>query len=144
MSDRSEHLAPTILVVFGTTGDLMARKIVPSLFYLRGQGAAAREAVRRRLRPARLGRRASCARTCAAILAERATDADPADVEEFLQLFRYQRGEFHDPAVVRRRRSVHLDAIQDEWGVCSNKLFYLAVPPEHYETIFRQPRRRAA
>ncbi len=26
--------APTVLVVFGTTGDLMARKIVPSLAYL--------------------------------------------------------------------------------------------------------------
>ena len=30
--------APTILIVFGATGDLMSRKIVPSLFHLRGKG----------------------------------------------------------------------------------------------------------
>jgi glucose-6-phosphate 1-dehydrogenase len=35
---QSERVTPTVLVVFGTTGDLMARKIVPSLFHLRGQG----------------------------------------------------------------------------------------------------------
>ena len=29
-------------------------------------------------------------------------------------------------------------AIQEEWGVCSNKVFYLAVPPSDYELIFRQ------
>ncbi|MGB4442151.1 MAG: hypothetical protein WBJ62_08005 [Coriobacteriia bacterium] len=30
--------APTVLVVFGATGDLMARKIVPSLFHLNRDG----------------------------------------------------------------------------------------------------------
>ena len=31
-----------------------------------------------------------------------------------------------------------MGAIQEEWGVCSNKVFYLAVPPSDYELIFRQ------
>jgi glucose-6-phosphate 1-dehydrogenase len=30
----SEQRMPTVLTVFGATGDLMARKIVPALFYL--------------------------------------------------------------------------------------------------------------
>ena len=81
----SEHhparLTPTILVVFGPTGDLMARKVVPSLFYLRGQGPAAREA-----RVVGFGRRewgdAELRAHVRGILAERAATADPADVED--------------------------------------------------------------
>ncbi len=136
MTPNSMNPAPTILVVFGATGDLMARKVVPSLFYLRGKG----------LLPDHLcvvgfGRRewgdAELQAHVRGILAEKYPDAPADDVEEFLRLFRYQRGEFHEPddyAATAKR----LGSIQDEWGVCANKLFYLAVPPVHYETIFRQ------
>ena len=136
MTPNQTHLAPTILVVFGATGDLMARKVVPSLFYLRGKG----------LLPDQLcvlgfGRRewgdAELQTHVRGILAEKAPDAAADDVEEFLRLFRYQRGEFHEPADYAATVT-RLGAIQEEWGVCANKLFYLAVPPEHYETIFRQ------
>ena len=101
MSDRSEHLSPTILVVFGPTGDLMARKVVPSLFYLRGKGQ-----LPEKLCVVGFGRRewgdAELRAHVRGILAERAAHADPADVEEFLALFEYQRGEFDDADVVPR------------------------------------------
>ena len=87
---------PSILVVFGPTGDLMARKVVPSLFYLRGKGQ-----LPAKLRVVGFGRRewgdAELREHVRGILAERAADADPADIEEFLELFEYQRGEFHQP-----------------------------------------------
>ena len=126
---------PSILVVFGPTGDLMARKVVPSLFYLRE-----RNQLPEKLRVVGFGRRewgdAELREHVRGILAERAAQADPADIEEFLQLFEYQRGEFHDAAAYVETAK-HLGRIQDEWGVCANKLFYLAVPPENYELIFR-------
>ncbi|HSK46740.1 MAG TPA: glucose-6-phosphate dehydrogenase [Coriobacteriia bacterium] len=135
MSDRSEHLSPTILVVFGTTGDLFSRKIVPSLFYLRGLGL-----LPQRLCVVGFGRREwddeRLRLHVRQILAEHTTDAEPSDVEDFVHLFRYQRGEFNDPESYAATQ-VTVDSIQHEWGVCSNKLFYLAVPPEHYSTIFR-------
>ena len=133
---ESQPLAPTILVVFGATGDLMARKVVPSLFYLRSKG----------LLPDRFcvvgfGRRpwgdADLQAHVRAILADKVPLAQADDIEEFLRLFRYQRGEFHEPDDYRTTAAL-LGKIQEEWGVCVNKLFYLAVPPEHYETIFRQ------
>ena len=128
-------LAPTILVVFGPTGDLMARKVVPSLYYLREKGQLPKH-----LRVVGFGRRewgdAELRAHVRAILAERASHADPADIEEFLEHFEYQRGEFHDPEAYKETQR-HLSRIQTEWGVCANKLFYLAVPPENYETIFR-------
>ena len=126
---------PSILVVFGPTGDLMARKVVPALFYLRGKGQ-----LPAKLRVVGFGRRewgdAELREHVRGILAERAASADPADVEAFLELFEYQRGEFHDPASYQELAK-HLGRIQEQWGVCSNKLFYLAVPPENYELIFR-------
>ena len=128
-------LSPTILVVFGPTGDLMARKVVPSLYYLREKGQ-----LPARLRVVGFGRREwgdeELRAHVRAILAERAAHADPADVEAFLELFEYQRGEFHELASYFDTAK-HVNRIQDEWGVCANKLFYLAVPPENYETIFR-------
>jgi len=137
MPERAARdIHPTILVVFGPTGDLMARKVVPSLFYLMGK-----DLLPERLVVVGFGRRewgdAELRAHVRAILDERAEKADPADVEHFLSLFRYQRGEFHDlEAYHDMARS--LGAIQEEWGVCSNKVFYLAVPPSDYELIFRQ------
>ncbi len=135
MTTYAPDIAPTILVVFGATGDLMARKVVPSLYYLRGKGQLPDH-----LRVVGFGRRdwgdAELRDHVRGILAERAADADPADVEEFLGMFCYQKGEFPDAESYDATKRL-VDSIQDEWGVCTNKLYYLAVPPEHYETIFR-------
>ena len=30
-----------------------------------------------------------------------------------------------------------LGRVDEQWKVCSNKLFYTAVPPEYYQTIFQ-------
>ena len=113
----------------------MARKVVPSLYYLREKGQLPAQ-----LRVVGFGRRewgdSDLRDHVRAILAERAAHADPADIEEFLEHFEYQRGEFHDPEAYKETQR-HLSRIQTEWGVCANKLFYLAVPPENYETIFR-------
>jgi glucose-6-phosphate 1-dehydrogenase len=130
---RSIH--PSILVVFGPTGDLMARKVVPALFYLRGKGQ-----LPEKLRVVGFGRRewgdAELREHVRGILAERASGADPGDIDDFLGIFEYQRGEFHDGDAYRATQA-HLARIQNEWGVCANKLFYLAVPPSNYELILR-------
>ncbi len=126
-------MQPTILVVLGATGDLMARKIAPSLFYLFGKG----------LLPSRLwvvgfGRRPwsdpELQQHVRGILAEKYPDAEPAKVDEFLGYFRYFHGNFDQPEAFLGLGG-YLRVIDDEWGVCSNKLFYLAVPPELYAEI---------
>jgi len=135
MPIHTTGIAPTILIVFGATGDLMARKVVPSLFHLSGKGQLPAQ-----FRVVGFGRRdwgdAELREHVRGILAERAAHAEPKDVEEFLELFCYHQGGFDDPASYASTKEL-LGTIQDRWGVCSNKLFYLAVPPEHYETIFR-------
>ena len=126
---------PTVLVVFGTTGDLMARKVAPSLFHLQVKGA-----LPERFHVVGFSRREwsddDLRNHVRGILHERAPGADGEQVKGFLGGFTYSRGEFHRPEGYERLAR-HLAKIDEEWGMCSNKLFYLAVPPEHYATIFR-------
>ena len=114
----------------------MARKIVPSLYHLRGK-----DLLPERFHVIGFSRRDwdddALRAHVRAILAEKYSSADPADVEAFLGLFTYQRGSFEDSeayAAVGRETA----AIDAAWGTCANKLFYLAVPPEHYATIFER------
>jgi glucose-6-phosphate 1-dehydrogenase len=57
-------------------------------------------------------------------------------VNAFLQLFHFHQGTFEDGESYDALKKIvaRMDA---EWGMCTNKLFYLAVAPEYYETIFR-------
>ncbi len=54
----------------------------------------------------------------------------------FCDLFDYQPGGFQSLKDFRALSEL-LQKIDDEWGVCANKLFYLAVPPQFYEVIFK-------
>jgi glucose-6-phosphate 1-dehydrogenase len=122
---------PTILVVFGATGDLMARKIVPSIFHLHRQ-----EQLPRHFRVVAFSRREWSDETLRdhvrGILAEKYPDAGPA--EDFLGKFSYRRGTFED-AGAYAALAADAEEVSRAWGTCANKLFYLAVPPEHYATI---------
>ncbi|MGV8084372.1 MAG: glucose-6-phosphate dehydrogenase [Coriobacteriia bacterium] len=132
---QSRQLNPSVLVVFGPTGDLMARKVVPSLFHLHTHG----------LLPERLcvigfGRRPwgdeQLQGHVRGILGEHLPNAPAEQVERFLSLFRYARGHF-DEREAYSALAKRVQGVEDEWQVCPNKLFYLAVPPDNYKTIFR-------
>jgi glucose-6-phosphate 1-dehydrogenase len=126
----ARDLAPTILVVFGATGDLMGRKIVPSLYYLFSRGLLAEKTCivgfsRRDWDDARF------AEHVRGLLAQKRPDAPAESVEEFLRLFTYLEGDFTQ-AEAYAGLSAYLKAIEGPWGVCANKLYYLAVPPAGY------------
>ncbi|MDF1542293.1 MAG: glucose-6-phosphate dehydrogenase [Anaerosomatales bacterium] len=131
MSERND--APTILVVFGATGDLMARKIVPSIFHLYRN-----DLLPDRFRVVGFSRRdwsdEDLRDHVSGILAERYPDAGSLD--SFLALFTYHRGTFEDRGAYESLARASAD-VAEEWGTCANQLFYLAVPPENYETILR-------
>jgi glucose-6-phosphate 1-dehydrogenase len=125
--------AATVLVVLGATGDLMSRKIAPSLFYLYGKGL-----LPKRLWVVGFGRRPwgdpDLQDHVRRILAEKYPDAESDRVDEFVGYFRYFHGNFDQPEAFLGLGG-YLQGVDDEWGVCSNKLFYLAVPPDLYPEI---------
>ncbi len=127
---------PTTLVVFGTTGDLMARKIIPSLAYL-----AERQRLPSEFEVIGWGRRGwgdpQLREHVSGILDEYAGPRPEGERRtRFISLFRSHDGAFDDPGAYDRLAAL-LEAADVRRGMCGNKLFYLAVPPEHYTLILQ-------
>jgi len=127
---------PTIFVIFGVTGDLVAKKIAPALFHLFNKqklpnifkvvgfsrSDLSNDELRARIRN---------------ILSKHDDIFKNGEekISAFLKLFVYQKGEFQTKNDYTNLSGA-LMKMDSEWGVCTNKLFYLAVPPQLYEDIF--------
>ncbi len=55
-------------------------------------------------------------------------------IRQFLNLWSYHQGNFDDIKSYRQLAQ-KLGYLDKEWKVCSNKLFYIAAPPQYYEEI---------
>lgn len=125
---------PTVFVIFGATGDLMKRKIAPALFNLYKKG-----------RLPKLFKVVGVSRSVLSdddfkkrvgeILMNHGAKEDEV-YHSFLQVFSFKSGQFDDKENYKSIAK-HLLDIDISWGVCSNKLFYLSVPPVNYEIILK-------
>ncbi len=125
---------PTVFVIFGATGDLMRKKIAPALFHLFKKGK-----LPKLLQIIGFSRRAMTSaefkKNIQEILqAHKDTSPTPEELQNFLRHVVYHSGDFQNAADYERL-AADLGRIDGEWKVCSNKLFYLAVPPNYYENI---------
>ncbi len=125
---------PCSIVIFGGTGDLSHRKVLPALYNLR----------RARLLPAESAVVAFARRpyTDDAYRAEMARSVgehsrvpvEPALWEDFAPGIHYQQGDFGD-AHAYGALEERLDAIDAERGTRGNRLFYVAAHPSAYTEI---------
>ena len=125
---------PTVFIVFGATGDLMAKKIAPALFNLFVSGKFPNlfkiiAFSRRNLTQEEFKEQLSLT------LRSHKRKFKEADIEAFLNYFVYQMGDF-EKVDAYNQLAAFLGRVDDEWMACSNKLFYLAVPPSNYQSIF--------
>lgn len=127
---------PTVLVIFGATGDLMTKKITPALFnlFLKGKLPKLFRVVGVARRP--LSRENFQLHITKILENNETFKVQKRLTEEFLSFFYYHQGAFNKEKDYKRLAE-DLGRVDEEWKVCSNKLFYLAVPPESYEIIFR-------
>ncbi len=121
---------PCTLVVFGASGDLTARKLLPALERL----------ARRRLLPTAFSV-VGVARTewsdeeFQARAAEVVKDAlAQPQWTSLTRGFRYVAGEYGDPATFERLRGV-LDELDRQRGTGGNRVFYLATVPEVFASV---------
>ncbi len=126
---------PTVFIIFGATGDLMKKKIIPSLFHL-----YIHQKLPKLFKIIGFSRRDITLEEFKDYLTEiiTATTKGPLNkeqVDSFINLFMYRRGDFQMLDYYKEVAST-LGIVDGEWRVCSNKLFYLAVPPQYYKTIF--------
>lgn len=124
--------APTSLVVFGATGDLMEKKIAPALFKL-----FLNKKLPKLLRVIGVGRRGwdnLAYREYISTLLRQKYDPELPHIHAFASIFDYETGMFEDPTIYTKVEE-KIKGIEKVWGVDCNKLYYLAVPPIHYKTI---------
>ncbi|MCB2154545.1 glucose-6-phosphate dehydrogenase [bacterium] len=125
---------PFLVVVFGATGDLTKRKLIPALFNLARDGhlpqrfgilGYARRDVRDEFRE--ITRKALQDHS-------RARPESSQEEDDFLQRVHYHPGHFdrlEDYEALAKR----IEELEGELGLPGNRLFYLAVDPQYFESI---------
>jgi glucose-6-phosphate 1-dehydrogenase len=124
---------PGILVIFGASGDLTKRKLLPALFHLRQNGLLPKQfaivgVARRPLgdefaKDMREG-----------IVSFGAVDTSDAKLDDFVAQISYYALNFDDPEDYAGLK-VELDRIAKEKGIGGDRLFYMATAPEFFAGI---------
>ncbi|MDO8610862.1 MAG: glucose-6-phosphate dehydrogenase [bacterium] len=132
--ENKKHL-PTILIVLGATGDLMHKKIIPALFNLFDKGKTPKL-----FHIIGYSRRDwnddQFKALVMEILHEHHKDQPEksAQIKKFVNLWSYNKGTFENLEEYKKL-AIKLGYLDNEWKVCANKLFYIAAPPQYYESI---------
>jgi len=128
---------PCVIVMFGASGDLAKRKLLPALYDLAVHSCLAPRF--RLLGFARTEMSDDQFRSEATeFLPEKAPDGKPsANRQEFLQHMQYFNGEYDDPDSYQRLAK-RLEQLDREGQLGGNRLFYLATPPQVYPRVVEQ------
>jgi glucose-6-phosphate 1-dehydrogenase len=129
MTDLDRRSPPCALVIFGASGDLTARKLLPALERLANHGALPREV-------ALIG----VARTpmsddeFRAYCRERVAGTDNPRWAELTDAARYVAGGYDDPATYQRLAEV-LEDSDRRMGTAGNRVYYFSTPPRLFGPI---------
>lgn len=134
MRDLLNQVSPTTIVVFGATGDLFQNKLAPALFDLFIKGDLPKD-----FRLIGFARRPfsneSFRDLIKVSLAKKGRDHSGVLACDFLEKIFYHQGQL-DLVEDYQKLGQSLSEADRKLEVCTSKLFYLATPPDLYETIF--------
>lgn len=128
---------PCAVVMFGASGDLARRKLLPALYDL-----AVHSCLAPRFRLLGFARSEmddeTFAREATEFLPDKAPAGDAASARrDFLQHLHYFQGDYNDPESYKRLAK-RLEELDREAGLGGNRLFHLATPPAVYPRIIEQ------
>jgi glucose-6-phosphate 1-dehydrogenase len=132
---QERTVRPTALVIFGASGDLTKRKLVPAVYNLALSrllpGGFAMIGVARRPKP-------DFADEMKANVAKfsRRKPVDEATWAELAKGISYVQGEFHTPETFAKLKA-ELERLDAERGTAKNRVFYLSVGPDQVAPIVR-------
>jgi glucose-6-phosphate 1-dehydrogenase len=129
---------PCTIVIFGASGDLSRRKLVPALYGLAAQNCLARRFAI--IGFARTPMSDEAFQTSAVESVKKFADTNTlreAECKEFAQALAYVSGEYNqaDAFVKLKKR---LEELDEQHNLNGNRLYYLATPPEIYPLIIEQ------
>jgi len=119
---------PGILVIFGASGDLTKRKLLPALFHLRQNDLLPKQFAIVGVARRPLGDEFA-ADMRAGIVEFGSVEANDPKLDEFVQHISYFALNFDDPASYAGLKA-ELDRIDKEKGIGGKRMFYLATAPE--------------
>jgi glucose-6-phosphate 1-dehydrogenase len=135
MFESVQKPGPTILVIFGTVGDLSKRKLVPALYNLMLDnwlpdrfamvGVSYHDQTDDSLRE--LLREAVNTHS-------RRTASENGEWNSLVEAITYYKADFTEPDAYGGLAQ-KLDEIEEEWGTSANRIFYLSVAPQFIEPI---------
>jgi glucose-6-phosphate 1-dehydrogenase len=128
---------PCVMVMFGASGDLAARKLFPALFDLARHGCLAP-----RFRLLGYGRKEMSDdqfrhSTGEALTKWDKTGQNGSKIADFLKQLSYVSGGYDDPNAYKKLTE-RLEDLDREEQLGGNRLFFLAVPPDVYPRIIGQ------
>jgi glucose-6-phosphate 1-dehydrogenase len=128
---------PTTLVIFGATGDLARRKLLPALYNLGHEGALPERFNVIGIARSEMDDDAyrEMARESIEKFSRRPPDAQMTS--SLLERIRYVAGSFDDSEVYRQIGEI-AGGFDDEAGMPLNRIYYLSVAPTFFETIIRE------
>ncbi|HEY6761529.1 MAG TPA: glucose-6-phosphate dehydrogenase [Baekduia sp.] len=128
---------PTTLVIFGATGDLARRKLLPAIYNLAHEGALPERFNLIGSSRSEMPHEAFAEQAAEAIRRFSRRPPDETVLKELLGNVRYVPGTFDEDSVYEGLTQ-HLDAFDEDAGQPLNRAFYLSTAPEFFPVIIEQ------
>jgi glucose-6-phosphate 1-dehydrogenase len=128
---------PTTLVIFGATGDLARRKLLPAIYNLAHEGALPERFNLIGSSRSDMSNEDFAAQASEAIRQFSRREPDETVLKELLANVRYVSGTFDQDGVYDQLKE-GLDAFDEEAGQPLNRAFYLSTAPEFFPVIVGQ------
>ncbi len=129
---------PCTVILFGASGDLAKRKVIPAMYDLANHGALGSQyAILGFARTPMTDESFRLALGEAAKTISEVGPIDPKDWNAFAGNLHYHAGEYGN-AEDFAKLAKHLEELESSKKMCGNRLFYLSTPPEVYPQIVEQ------
>jgi glucose-6-phosphate 1-dehydrogenase len=128
---------PTTLVIFGATGDLARRKLLPAIYNLAHEGALPERFNLIGSSRSEMAHDEFSAQAAEAIRQFSRREPDETVLKELLSNVRYVAGTFDEDSVYEALGG-HLDEFDEAAGQPLNRAFYLSTAPEFFPVIIEQ------
>src|SRR5579872_3973004 len=121
--------SPFVIVIFGATGDLAQHKLLPALFSL-----FKNKSLGEKFYIVGFARREFSDEAYREMIGKELAIKNEPEWKKFAKNLYYQQGMF-DEETGYKLLIKKLNGFDNEIGACITRLFYLATPPDNYETI---------
>ncbi len=126
--------SPALMVIFGASGDLANRKLLPALYKLALQRLLPQNFIILGYARSTMSDQEFRERARASMVTNPEVDFQSAGWEAFAPRLYYMAGGYDDAEGFEQLRD-RINSLDEQWDIGGNRLFYLSTPPSVYEPI---------